>query len=197
MPVTLKELESLRAQLVSDRKLCGNGQTAQQLLDVAERHLVDVEASWAKRNPVEALDHILSEIETNQIGSDSATSEEITEIAKDIREWETALQTVPAENRDLPLFKIAEKAVSILKQNCVALADKTDLEFRMIAVFESVKHLRAELNEVERLRRENSELNLGAVAKVFQYFRDSLTPALDSVLNKSLGDILSASQSRH
>src|SRR6266436_232471 len=195
MPVTLKELESLRAQLVSDRKLCGNGQTAQQFLDVAEWHLADVEASWAKRNPIDALDHVLGEIENGEIGRNSATTEEIPELAADIREWEAALQTVPAENRDLPLFKIAEKSTALLKQNCIALADKSDLQDRILSVVDSTKRLRAELQEVNRLVREHSELNLGATAKVFQYFRDSLTPALDSVLNKSLADILSA-QSR-
>jgi hypothetical protein len=192
MTVTLKELESLRAQLASYRKLCGSDKTAQQFLDVAERHLADVEASWAKRNPVDALDQALSDIENNQIGRDSATGEEITEIAADIRDWEKALQTVPVENRGLPLFKIAEKAVSLLKQNCVALADKTDLQDRILSVVDSTKRLRAELQEVNRLIEANSELNLGATRAVFEHFRASLLPALNSVLNKSLGDILTA-----
>jgi hypothetical protein len=189
MPVSKEQILALRRQLQSDRELIGNDEPAKPFLDFQERNIEDLENSWAKRDPVAALDHILSEIE---VGTDSATGEEITEIAAYIREWEAALATVPSENRALPLFKIAERAVGILKQNCVALADKTDLELRMIAVFDSTKQLRAELQEVDRLVRENSELNLGATRTVFEHFRDSLMPALDSVLNKSLGDILTA-----
>ncbi len=194
MSVDFKQVRQLRLQLQSDRELIGNDEAAKPFLDFQDRNIEDLEASWAKRNPIDALDHVLSEIETNQIGRDSATGEEIPELAADIRDWEAALETVAPENRGLPLFKIAERAVSLLKQNCIALADKTDLQDRMIAVFESTKNLRAELNEVARLIQANSELNLGATAKVFQHFRESLTPALDSVLNKSLGDILSAKQ---
>jgi hypothetical protein len=194
MPVSREQLLEMRRQLKADRELIGNDDAAKPFLEFQERNIETLEASWAKRNPIDALDHVLSEIENGEIGRDSATGEELHEITAEIREWEAALKTVPAENRGLPLFKIAEKAVSLLKQNCVALADKTDLELRMIAVFESTKHLRAELQEVDRLIRTNSELNLGATAKVFQHFKESLTPALDSVLNKSLGDILTAKQ---
>ena len=193
MPVSKEQIAELRRQLAADRELCGNNQTAQGFLDIAEEELNQVEASWAKRDPIAALDHILSEIENGQIGTDSATDDELHEITAEIREWETALETVPTENRGLPLFKIAERAVSILKQNCIALADKTDLELRMIAVFESTKQLRAEFEQVDR-RRANSGVSLGATAKVFQHFKDSLMPALDSVLSKSLGEILTARQ---
>jgi hypothetical protein len=190
MPVDFKQLQELRAQLAADRELCSNSAEAQRCLDGAERNIEDLENRWCERNPIAALDHVLSEIENNQIGRDSATSEEITGIAEDIREWETALKTVPTENRDLPLFKIAEKAVGILKQNCVALADKTDLELRMIAVFESTKSLRTELQEVDRLIQANAELNLGVTRTVFEYFRGTLAPVLESLLSKSLGHIL-------
>ena len=194
MAVSKEQIIEMRRQLQGDCELIGNDDAAKPFLEFQERNIEDLEASWAKRNPIDALDHVLSEIETNQIGRDSATGEEIPELASDIREWEAALKTVPTENRGLPLFKIAEKAVSILKQNCVALADKTDLELRMIAVFESVKHLRAELNEVDRLIQANADLNLGATRTVFEHFRDSLMPAFNSVLGKSLGDILTAKQ---
>ncbi len=90
-----------------------------------------------------------------------------------------------------PLFKIAEKAIALLKSNCIALADKGDLQDRKIDVIERTKYLRAELEKVDRLIRKNAELNLGATAKVFQHFRETLAPVLDALLSKSLGDILS------
>ncbi len=192
MPVTREQIADMRTQLAADRELCANSETAQAFLNLAESKLDEVETGWARLNPAEALDHVLSEIESNQIGKDSATGDEIPELADDIRTWETAPQTVPLENRDLPLFKIAEKSIALLKKNCIALADKSDLQDRMISVFERTKNLRAELDDVDRLIQENSDLNLGATVKVFQHFRDSLTPTLDSVLNKSLGDILAA-----
>jgi len=191
--VSKQQIAEMRTQLAADRELCGNSETAQSFLNLAETKLDEVEASWAKRNPVDALDFVLREIENGgEIGKDSATGDEIPELADDIRAWETALETVPFENRGLPLFKIAEKSIALLKKNCIALADKSDLQDRMIAVFERTKNLRAELDEVDRLLQANSDLNLGATVKVFQHFRDSLMPALDSVLNKSLGDILAA-----
>ena len=191
MAVTKKEILELRRQLRSDRELIGNDEAAKPFLDFQERNIEDLENSWAKRDPIAALDHVLSEIE---VGTDSATSEEISELAADIREWEAALETVPTENRGLPLFKIAERAVSILKQNCIALADKSDLQERILGVIDSTKRLRAELEEVTRLIYANAELNLGVTRTVFEHFRNCLLPALDSVLDKSLGDILAGKQ---
>ena len=57
---------------------------------------------------------------------------------------------------------------------------------------ESTKHLRAELEEVDRLIQANAELNLGATRAVFEHFRDSLMPTLNLALGKSLGVILTA-----
>jgi hypothetical protein len=108
MPVTKETILEMRRTLESDRELCGNDEAAKPFLDFQERNLQDLENSWAKRNPIAALDHVLSEIEADEIGRDSATGEEITELAADIRDNERTLEAVPAENRNTPLFKIAE-----------------------------------------------------------------------------------------
>ena len=192
MPVTLEKLKELRHTLESDRELIGNDERAKPFLDFQERNLQDLENGWARKNPIEALNEGLSEIEQTQIGKDSATAEDLAAIASDIRENERTLEAVPAESRNTPLFKIAEQCIALQKKNCIALADKSDLQDRILSVVESTKHLRAELNEVDRLIQANAEINLGAVAKVFEHFRASLVPALDSVLSKSLGDILTA-----
>lgn len=192
MPVTREQIADMRTQLAADRELCRNSETAQTFLNLAETKLDEVEASWAKRNPVDALDHVLNEIESNQIGKYSADRAEIIDLAADIRGWQAALETIPNENRNHPLFKIAEKAVGLLKQNCIAVASKSDLQDRMVGVFEATKNLREEIEEVARLVQVNSDISLGATAKVFQHFRDSLMPVLDSVLTASVGDILAA-----
>jgi hypothetical protein len=196
MPVSKETLLDMRRQLAEDRALCANSSEAQRMLDLAESKINEVESSWARRNPVEALNAGLDEIEAGQIGKDSATGEELNEIVSEVREFQEAIQTVPVENQDTPLYAAALRCMSILKRNAVALADKTDLQDRILGVVESTKYLRAEFHEVDRLIQAKAELNLGATHAVFEHFRDSLTPALDSVLNKSLGDILSASQSR-
>jgi hypothetical protein len=193
MPVTHEQITELRAQLQRDRELIGKDEAAQPFLDFQERNIEALENKWAERDPVAALDHVLSEIENNEIGRDSATAEDLAAITLDIRENERTLEAVPVENRNTPLFKIAEQCIALQKKNCIALADKTDLQDRIFGVVESTKRLRAELEEVDRLIRANAELNLGATHAVFEHFRDSLMPALDSVLGKSLGDILSAS----
>jgi hypothetical protein len=192
----LKQLQSLREQLQRDRELIGKSEGAKPYLDFQEQNIQALENKWAERNPVAALDHVLSEIEASEIGRDSATAEDLAAITEDIRENERTLEAVPAENRNTPLFKIAEQCIALQKKNCIALADKTDLQDRILGVIESTKRLRAELEEVDRLTQANAELNLGATRTVFEHFKNSLLPALNSVLDKSLGDILSASQSR-
>ena len=192
MPVDLQQLQSLRAQLQRDQELIGKIEGAKPYLDFQERNIQSLENKWAETNPVAALDHVLSEIEASEIGRDSATAEDLAAIASEIRRNECTLEAVPAENRNTPLFKIAEQCIALQKKNVIALADKTNLQDRILSVVDSTKYLRAEFEQVDRLVRENSELDLGATAKVFRHFRESLTPALDSVLGKSLGDILSA-----
>jgi hypothetical protein len=125
MPVTFKELDGLRAQLAADRKLCGSDQTAQQFLDVAETKLADVEAGYARRNPIEVLDAILGEAE---IGSDTTNSEELRAKVRDLTEWSEALEEIPAECRTLPLYALAERYLRTLKQNYVALYLKHEAE---------------------------------------------------------------------
>ena len=197
MPLDLQQLQSLRAQLQRDRELIGQSEGVAPYLEFQERNIQDLENSWAKRNPIDALDHILSEVENSEIGRDSATAEDLAAITSDIRENERTLEAVPAENRNTPLFKIAKQCIALQKKNVIALADKSDLQERILGVIDSTKRLRAELEEVDRLIQANSELNLGATRTVFEHFRASLLPALDAVLSKSLVEILSASQSRH
>lgn len=194
MPVTKQQITDLRRQLAADRELIGNDEAAKPFLDFQERNIEDLENSWAKRDPIAALDHVLSEIENGEIGSDSATAEDPAAITSDIRQNERTLEAVPAENRNTSLFKIAEQCIALQKKNCIALANKSDLQDRILGVVESTKRLRAELGEVDRLIQANSELNLGATRTVFEHFKSSLLPALDSVLSKSLGDILTARQ---
>ncbi len=109
MPVTLKELDSLRAQLAADRETCANSELAQKYQDAAETKLAEVEAGWARLNPVDALDHVLNEIESNQIGKYSSGRDEIRDLAADIRGWQAALETIPTGNRKHPLFKSPKK----------------------------------------------------------------------------------------
>jgi hypothetical protein len=192
MPVDFTQVQELRAQLQRDRELIGKSEGAQSYLDFQERNIEALENKWAERNPVAALDHVLSEIEASEIGRDSATAEDLAAITEDIRDNERTLEAVPAENRNTPLFKIAEQCIALQKRNCIALADKTDLQDRILSVVDSTKRLRAELEEVDRLIQANADLNLGATRTVFEHFRASLLPALNSVLDKSLADILSA-----
>jgi len=155
-------LQKCGPQLAADRELCGNSETAQAFLNLAETKLDEVETGWARPESCRtALDHVsLRKLKNGgEIGKDSATGDEIPELADDIRAWETALQTVPLEKSRLAaFFKIAEKSIALLKKNCIALADKSDLQDRMLAVFESTKNLRAELGEVDRLLQVNSDL---------------------------------------
>lgn len=142
------------------------------------------------------LNEGLSEIEQTQIGKDSVTGAELNEIIAETREFQGVVEAMPVENQDTPLYAAALRCMDMLKQNAVALADKTNLQERILSVVDSTKRLRAELEEVDRLIQANAELNLGATRTVFEHFKSSLLPVLDAVLNKSLADILSASQSR-
>src|SRR6266404_4113504 len=120
MSVTQQEITKLRAQLAEDRKLCANSELAQAYLNSAEAKLNDVEASWARQNPVEALDAVLDTVEIGSETADSADSAELRAMVADLREWEAALEDVSA-NRTLPLYILAEKYLRTLKQNYVAL----------------------------------------------------------------------------
>jgi hypothetical protein len=193
MPAINREtLDTMRRQLAEDRALCANSPEAQQMLDVAESKINEVEESYARRNPVEALNAGLDEIEAEQIGKDSATGEELNEIMADTREFQEAMETMPVENQDTPLYAAALRCMNILKRNAVALADKKSLNDRMVGVFDATKNLRKEIEETERLIRANAEIPLGATGAVFQHFKDNLLPVLDLVLTASVGDILAA-----
>src|SRR6266436_1449805 len=117
MPVTLKQLDGLRVQLESDRKLCGSDQTAQQFLDVAATKLDEVEESYA-RNPPEVLSGVLHEVE---IGADNANTEELRAMVAEIAEFEEPAETVPAANRVGPLYELAEKCLRTMRRNYVKL----------------------------------------------------------------------------
>jgi hypothetical protein len=130
MPVTLKELDGLRAQLAADRELCKNSGLAQQYLDSAEAKLDEAEASWAKRNPLETLTAISDEVE---IGFDTADSDDLRAMVADLNEWDAAVESVPVENRSTPLYTLAEKYLRTLKLNYVTLYEKNRLAELMSA----------------------------------------------------------------
>ena len=121
----LGQIKELRDQLHRDRKLCANSDLAQKYLDSAEASLNAVEDSWARRNPLEAIDEVLGEVE---IGSDTATSEELRAMVADLHEWEAALGEIPTAHRNLPLYALAEKYLRTLKRNYVKLYRKNELE---------------------------------------------------------------------
>ena len=123
MPVSRQDITQLRAQLAEDRKFCANSDLAQRYLDSAEANLNAVEDSWARRNPLEALDEVLNGFE---IGSDTAAnSEELRAMAADLREWEAALEEIPVA---LPIYALADKYLRTLKQNYIALYLKHEAE---------------------------------------------------------------------
>jgi len=124
MSVTHQELTQLRAQLAADRELCKGSDAAQTYLDGAESKLNEVEESWARRNPLEALDAVL---DTVTVGADIADSNELRAMVTDIREWQAALDDIGA-NRTLPLYALAERYLRTLKENYVALYLKHEAE---------------------------------------------------------------------
>jgi hypothetical protein len=170
----------MRRTLESDRQLCADSPEALKILDYDESLISDLEASWARRNPIEAKLEIFGQL----VGTDIPTEENIVGTFKEIRKAEAAIASVPEELKGEPEYAQGRQALALLGEHFEALNTKRTLQDRVQNLVRATSDLRVDLQAVEKLLNQNYKLSK-EIAPVFEQIK-TLAPALDIALDTPL-----------
>jgi hypothetical protein len=127
----------------------------------------------------------------SKIGTDPASDESIALLAQQIRDSGAELEAIPQELRQHKNYKIAEHCHEMLKEEWRAQYRKLAADRMRTEFLQYVIGLRELLIEGQAATDEISDLQDAQIARrLFSFYADTLTPAIDRCLVTPIGEIL-------
>jgi hypothetical protein len=162
-----------------------------QLGSITEEATKALRQIAAKKKAKEALEQLRWELASaeQEIGTDPATPESLQSLGQQIRDTEAEMAAIPEDQRQSENYKLAERALDLLKQEWNAQDHKLEIDKMLTSLIRSVIAVREILNDGQRLI-DAGEGDIRIARKFFAFYSASLTPALSQCVDTTLGEFL-------